>query len=199
MPDADLARFGRVPARGSGRLCRRRPSLGDRVWRGPEELAMSPAWRASQPAALIDVPVFGETGLLAGRRGADGRPSPISFGPIVAPRGSPGGIVLAELLPTAAGTVSFRGPMVPQHPFPPGSERSGQPRLKVERSGVVDTGYTFRINSRDARGRCHRPAFRHRRRRRLSVPAAAISRRSPAASTATPRLRRCPIRSSASA
>ena len=116
------------------------------VWRAPEELAMSPAWRASQ-AALIDVPVFGETGLLAGRRGPDGRSGPISFGRIVAPRGSPGGIVLAELLPTAAGTVSFRGPMVPQHPFPPGSERSGQPRLKVERSGVIDTGYTFRIDS----------------------------------------------------
>jgi len=43
--------------------------------------------------------------------------------------------------------VSFRGPMVPQHPFPPGSERSGQPRLKVERSGVIDTGYAFRIDS----------------------------------------------------
>ncbi len=116
------------------------------VWRGPEQLAMSPVWRASQ-GALIDVPLFGETGLLAARRGADGRPVPISFGPIVAPRGSPGGIVLAELLPTAGGTISFRGPMVPQHPFPPGSERSGQPRLKVERSGVVDTGYTFRVDS----------------------------------------------------
>jgi hypothetical protein len=116
------------------------------VWRAPEELAMSLAWHASQ-ASLIDVPVFGETGLLAGRRGADGRPCPISFGPIVAPGGSPGGLVLAELLPTAAGTVSFRGPMVPQHPFPPGAERSGQPRLKVEGSGVVDTGYAFRIDT----------------------------------------------------
>ena len=116
------------------------------LWRGPEQLAMSPPWRASQ-TVLIDVPVFGETGLVAGRRGGDGRPCPISFGPIVAPRGSPGGIVLAELLPTAAGTVSFRGPIVPQHPFPPGAERSGQARLKIERSGVVDTGYSFRIDS----------------------------------------------------
>ena len=116
------------------------------AWRGPEQLVMSPVWRGSQ-AALIDVPVFGEIGLLAGRRSADGRPCPISFGPIVAPRGSSGAIVLAEFLPTAGGTVSFRGPMVPQHPFPPGAERSGQPRLKIERSGVVDTGYTFRIDS----------------------------------------------------
>jgi hypothetical protein len=116
------------------------------AWRGPEGLAMSPAWRAAQ-TALIDVPVFGEIGLLAGRRGADGRPAPIAFGPVVAPRGSPGGIVLAELLPTAAGTVSFRGPMVPQHSFPPGSERSGRPHFKIERTGVVDTGYTFRIDS----------------------------------------------------
>lgn len=107
---------------------------------------MSPAWRVAQ-TALIDVPVFGETGLLAARRGADGRPVPISFGPVVAPRGSSGGIVLAELLPTAAGTVSFRGPMVPQHTFPPGAERSGRPHFKIERTGVVDTGYTFRIDS----------------------------------------------------
>ena len=107
---------------------------------------MSPTWRATR-TALIDVAVFGEAGLLAGRRGADGRPVPIQFGPVVAPRGSPGGIVLAELLPTAAGTVSFRGPMAPQHTFPPGADRSGLPHLKVERSGVVDTGYAFRIDS----------------------------------------------------
>jgi hypothetical protein len=55
--------------------------------------------------------------------------------------------VLAELLPTAVGTLSFRGPMVPQHTFPPGAERSGLPHLKVERSGVVDTDYAFRIDS----------------------------------------------------
>jgi AMP-binding enzyme len=116
------------------------------AWRGPNGLAMSPTWRAAR-TALIDVAVFGEIGLLAGRRGADGRPVPIQFGPVVAPRGSPGGIVLAELLPTAAGTVSFRGPMAPQHTFPPGADRSGLPHLKVERSGVVDTGYAFRIDS----------------------------------------------------
>jgi hypothetical protein len=55
--------------------------------------------------------------------------------------------VLAELLPTAAGTVSFRGPMAPRHTFPPGADRSGLPHLKVERSGVVDTDYAFRIDS----------------------------------------------------
>jgi hypothetical protein len=55
--------------------------------------------------------------------------------------------VLAELLPTAVGTLSFRGPMVPQHTFPPGAERSGLPHLKVERSGVADTDYAFRIDS----------------------------------------------------
>ena len=116
------------------------------AWRGLEGLAMSPAWRAAR-TALIDVAVFGETGLLAGRRGADGRPVPIHFGPLVAPRGSPGGIVLAELLPTTAGTVSFRGPMVPQHAFPPGADRSALPHFKVEHSGGVDTGYAFRIDS----------------------------------------------------
>ena len=52
--------------------------------------------------------------------------------------------MLAKLLSTTAGTVSFRGPMVPQHPFPPGAERSGLPCLKVSASGFVDTGYACR-------------------------------------------------------
>jgi AMP-binding enzyme len=116
------------------------------AWRAPERLATGPAWRDSE-AVLIDVSIFGEAGLLASRRGAGGRAAPIPFGPVVAPRGSPSAIVVADLTRTAASTVALRGPMVPRHPFPPGIERSSQPYFRVDPLGLVDTGYTCRIDS----------------------------------------------------
>ena len=45
------------------------------VWRAPDRLAASPAWPADAPT-LVDLPVFGEIGLLPLRRNADGRPLP---------------------------------------------------------------------------------------------------------------------------
>ena len=42
--------------------------------------------------ALVDVPVFGEIGLIAARRGADGKPAPIPSGRVVLPRGAAQGI-----------------------------------------------------------------------------------------------------------
>jgi len=50
-------------------------------------------------------------------------------------------------LRTEAGTVALRGPMVPKHSFPPGAERSGQPYFKIARGGLVDTGYTCRVDT----------------------------------------------------
>ena len=75
-----------------------------------------------------------------------GRPAPLPFGGIVAPRGSPGAVVVAEVTATAHGTVALRGPMVPHHNFPPGAERGGQPHLAIGRAGVIDTGYTCRLD-----------------------------------------------------
>jgi hypothetical protein len=71
---------------------------------------------------------------------------PIPFGGIVAPRGSPGAVVVAEVTATAHGTVALRGPMVPHHNFPSGAERSGQPHLAIGRAGLIDTGYTCRLD-----------------------------------------------------
>jgi hypothetical protein len=116
------------------------------AWRSPERLATSPVWRESS-TVLVDVSIFGEAALVPGRRGAGGRPSPVPFGAVIAPRGSTGGIVVAELIRTDAGTVASRGPMVPQHSFPPGIERSGLPYFKVGRRGLVDSGYTCRIDT----------------------------------------------------
>jgi len=114
------------------------------AWRSPERLAQSATWRGSE--AFVDVSIFGEAGLVAARRGRGGRAAPIPFGPVAAPRGSSGAIVVAELLRTPAGTVALRGPMVPRQSFPPGIERSGLPHFKIDRSGLVDTGYTCRVD-----------------------------------------------------
>jgi hypothetical protein len=110
------------------------------MWRGPERLARMPAWRDSA-ARMIDVQVFGETGILAAARGPGGRPSPTPFGVVFAPRGQKGTVVAAEIAQTPIGTVALRGPMVPRAAFPPGAERSGLPHFKIAGNGFVDTGY----------------------------------------------------------
>ena len=139
-------------------------------WRSPERLGTSPDWR-ERDTVLVDVSIFGEIGAVAARRGPVGRPAPIPFGGIVAPRGSPGAVVVAEVTATAHGTVALRGPMVPHHNFPPGAERAGLPHLAIGRAGLIDSGYTCRLDPGARRWR-HRPAARHRQCRRLSLPAA---------------------------
>lgn len=116
------------------------------AWRSPERLATSPSWRGGD-AVFVDVQIFGETGLVATRRAADGRPALVPFGPVVAPRGGRSGITVAETLASPAGTIMLRGAMVPRYPFPPGVERSGLPHLNVGTSGLIDTGYRCRVDS----------------------------------------------------
>lgn len=115
------------------------------VWRAPERLAGT-AW--SEPTAiLVDVPIFGEAGFIAARRLPDGRAAPLPLGPAAEPAGSKRGPLAAEAVRTAAGTVALRGPMVPRYAFPPGIERSGLPHFKIDRFGLVDTGYTCRVDA----------------------------------------------------
>jgi hypothetical protein len=114
------------------------------AWRAPERIAISPVWR--DPAAtLVDVQIFGETALLAGSRGSSGKATPIMLGPVTAPRGAPGAVLVAEIQRTTTGTIALRGPMVPRFPFPPGAERGSDPYLTVSADGLVDTGYTCRV------------------------------------------------------
>jgi hypothetical protein len=103
-------------------------------------------WRDPK-TRLIDVQVFGETGIIATCRAADGRPAAIPFGVVFAPRGPKGAVVVAEIAPTANSTVALRGPMVPRAAFPPGAERSALPHFKIGNSGFVDTGYACRTDS----------------------------------------------------
>ena len=115
------------------------------LWRSPERLPASPSWRHPS-AALTDVSIFGEVGLFGARRSADRQPAPVPVGAVTAPRGTSSAVPIGEIARTDAGTLAMRGPMVPRQAFPPGAERTGEPHLKAARSGLVDTGYTCRID-----------------------------------------------------
>ena len=95
---------------------------------------------AALPGTLIDIPVFGEIGLVAMRRGATGRPSAIPTGRRLAHD-----MHVLTVARTPAGTVALSGPMVPKAPFPPGAERGHAPKLKIT-DGTIDTGYTCSID-----------------------------------------------------
>jgi hypothetical protein len=110
------------------------------VWRAPEQLRRTTEWRESE-IALIDAQLFGEIGLIAARRGPDGRPASIPLGALLAPRGADGSLAVGETATTANGTLALRGSMVPTSAFPPGVERTSLPRFAAAADGFVDTGY----------------------------------------------------------
>lgn len=114
-------------------------------WRAPDRLAGSLLWHRKD-TALIDVAVFGETGLVAGRRGDDGRPQPVPFGPVFSPREGEGASVFADLKASAMNTLCLRGPMAPHHHFPPRVERTDLPHFAIGKDSYVDTGYPCRFD-----------------------------------------------------
>lgn len=91
------------------------------VWRAPERLAASAPWYRA--ARLVDVCAFGEAGLSAAPRGADGRAAALTAA----------GAAL-DIARTRAGTLALRGAMVPARSFP-----SAQP---LSADGFLDTGYS---------------------------------------------------------
>jgi hypothetical protein len=115
------------------------------VWRAPERLHLSPPWR-HETARLTDMLVFGEIALLGSRREPDGQIGPWTAGEVMAPRGAPQAVRLAEIARSPAGTLMLRGPMVPRQPFPPGAESLDAPWLRADADGFVDTGYACRID-----------------------------------------------------
>jgi non-ribosomal peptide synthetase component E (peptide arylation enzyme) len=115
------------------------------AWHGPEQLAASASW-PEHDAVVVDVPIFGEAGVVAARRGADGRPVALPLGPVAAPRDAADAVTVVELAAGQTGTLALRGPMVPRHVFPPGIERSDQPHFAIGRDGFVDTGYACRVD-----------------------------------------------------
>jgi hypothetical protein len=107
------------------------------VWRAPERMAAGAAL-PDGPSRVVDVPVFGEIGLVALRRGPDGMPARL-------PR-SGASTAAAELVRTASGTLAMRGAMVPAHAFPPGTERGDPLRLKIGDDGFVDTFFPCHVD-----------------------------------------------------
>jgi AMP-binding enzyme len=116
------------------------------AWHGPEQLAGSAEWRKPD-TALVDVSIFGEAGLVAACRGADGRPATLPFGLVTAPFGVGGGMPVAEFGAMATNTLALGGPMVPRHAFPPGIEKTDQPHFELGRDGLVDTRYPCRVDA----------------------------------------------------
>jgi hypothetical protein len=131
----------------TGLFSREGPTRVLAAWRAPEELAASPDW-PERDAALVDVSIFGEAGLIAAQRGMGGHAAPLPLGAVAAPRdgGGAGAVTVAELSATVNDTLGLRGPMLPHHVFPPGIERSDQPHFAIGRDGVVDTGYACRVD-----------------------------------------------------
>ena len=116
------------------------------AWRSPELLAASPAWHETN-SELVDVLIFGETAIVPARRGPDGKPSPILLGRQTLPRDQIDGLAIGEFARNDTGNLVVRGSMVPNHSFPSGIERSSLPHFKIGPEGLVDTGYSCRVDS----------------------------------------------------
>jgi AMP-binding enzyme len=127
----------------TGLFAREGPTTVVAAWHAPDRFSASPDW-PERDAVLVDIAIFGEAGLVAGRRGAGGRVLPIPLGPVAAPREAAGAVAVVELAATSAGTLALRGPMAPRHVFPPGIDRSDQPHFEIARDGFVDSGYPCR-------------------------------------------------------
>jgi hypothetical protein len=90
-------------------------------------------------ARVVDIPAFGEVGLLALPRDDNGAPVEL---PAPTGAGSHG----LELARGTSGTLSVRGAMVPAHPCPPGSPRGAQFNLTVAPDGFVDTHFPCHVD-----------------------------------------------------
>jgi AMP-binding enzyme len=114
-----------------------RPKTILAVWRAPERMRVGAPWLGD--ARVIDVPVFGEVGLLALARESDGAPASL---PAPGTAATPG----LELARSASGTLCVRGAMMPAHPCPPGSPRGPQFNLTIGPDGFVDTQFPCHID-----------------------------------------------------
>ncbi len=127
-------------------LSSRLPTLRNVIalWRAPEQVVSSPVWR-DREAVLTDVYLFGEAGLFAVCRNAEGAPAPVLPGLHGAPREVPGSSISGEVFLTPKGTLALRGPMVTPAayapPLPPGDSLVAQPPRDF-----VDTDYAARLD-----------------------------------------------------
>jgi hypothetical protein len=109
------------------------------LWRNPERLAACPSWQPAWPD-VMDVVAFGEAGLMAASRNADGRPAGLIPGRTR--RAPDKGPLLIEAARTREGTLALRGPMVPRFAFPPGAAPAMP--AAIDADGFLDTAYPCR-------------------------------------------------------
>lgn len=108
------------------------------LWRTPEQVASSAAWRSGQ--RFGDLYAFGEAGLFAVQRDADGAAAPLFPGSLLR-RAESTSAEAGEIVLTKDGTLGLRGSMIPVAAYAP-QHGSREPRA----SDQVDTGYAARLD-----------------------------------------------------
>jgi hypothetical protein len=114
------------------------------LWRAPERMTGAKPWES--PAVLVDVANFGEIGVLAAHRGANGLPTAIPYGVVDPSHRAADAPVLIETTRGGTGTLALRGRMVPS--FPQGAGHGHALRLSANNAGYVDTGFACRGDAR---------------------------------------------------
>lgn len=112
------------------------------LWRTPDRVAASDNWQDAG-TTLTDVYLFGEIGLFAARRLADGSPAPIAPGPFGAPRGAARSKSIGEIIVTPKATLALRGAMVPVTAY---RTPSGESLMETPAPDYVDTGYAAHLD-----------------------------------------------------
>lgn len=118
----------------------RSPQTVIALWRSPERVAASSKWHAGAPN-LVDVVAFGEAGLLAAGRPANGQAAPWPIGNILISENGHD-MTLGRVAQTFSGTLGLGGALaaVPLRPYD--LEPAETPEIGAE---VVDTGYLCRL------------------------------------------------------
>ena len=113
------------------------------LWRSPERVSTSVQWPADAPN-LVDVGAFGEAGVLASTRPANGHAAPWPTGNIVVPQNGQD-ITLGMVVQTSAGTLGLGGVLAasPLCPYDP------DPLETPDIGDIVDTGYSCRLAPND--------------------------------------------------
>ncbi len=112
------------------------------LWRTPERVLASDDWRDAS-STLTDVYLFGEAGLFAVRRQADGSPAPITPGPFGAPRAAASSKSIGEIIITPKATLALRGAMVPVAAY---RVPQGESLTEAAQPDYVDTGYAAQFD-----------------------------------------------------
>ncbi len=128
----------------SGTLARPQVAIRNVVglWRTPDRVMASEDWQDTG-TTLTDVYLFGEAGLFAARRLADGSPVPITPGSFSAPRGAASSKAIGEIIVTPKATLALRGTMVPVAAYRPAP---GESLVETAAPDYVDTGYAAHLD-----------------------------------------------------